>query len=102
MQVNNALLELQEILATGEFEDNGRMRVVSAHWSADRLDIRLQIDHGTDQNSGWHLRFRDVLEYAFSDVYNCGLNVWHGNHPAIEQYIDARAFLHFAQPPHDP
>jgi hypothetical protein len=102
MKLPDALPELQAILGTDEFEANGRMRVVAAHWSADRLDIRLHVADGTGQISGWSLRFRDVLEYNFANVYNCGLNVWRDDHPAIAQYVDTRAFLHFAHAPRDP
>ena len=78
------------------------MRVVSAHWSADRLTVRLQVDHGTDETSAWQLRFTRVIEHLFADVYDCGLNIWYRDHPAIDQYLQSRAFLHFAAAPTDP
>lgn len=94
--------DLLAIIETGEFHRNGRMRVVSAHWSADRLALRLQVDHGTGQNSAWQLRFTGVLEYVLAEVSNCGLNIWRDDHPAIAQYIDAREFLYFAASPKNP
>jgi hypothetical protein len=94
--------QLLAIIGIGEFEDNGRMRVVSVHWSSDRLTVRLQVDHGTGENSSWQLRFTGVFEYLFADVYHCGLNIWRGAHPAIDQYLQPREFLHFASAPADP
>jgi hypothetical protein len=102
MERMDPMQQLLAIVKTGEFEDCGRMRVVSAHWSADRLSVRLQVDHGTDESSAWQLRFTRVLEHLFADVYNCGLNIWRREHPAIDQYLQPRAFLHFAAAPIDP
>lgn len=102
MATNDSLSDLLTIVHSGEFEDTGRMRVVSAHWSATRLTIRLQLDHGTDAVSAWQLRFTGILEYLFADVYNCGLNVTSADHPAIDQYLQAREFLHFGSAPNDP
>ncbi|HKR64455.1 MAG TPA: hypothetical protein VJZ00_12055 [Thermoanaerobaculia bacterium] len=99
MQLNDTLDQLLSITRTGEFEDNGRMRVVSAQWSADRLAIRLEADHGDGQHSSWQLRFTGVLAYRLEDVFNCGLNVWEANHPVLAQYTDRREFLHFSAPP---
>jgi hypothetical protein len=96
------LEDLLEIAGTGEFEDCGHMRLTNIHWSADRVDIRLRLDHGTGQASTWQLRFRDVLEQKFTAIDHCGLNVWRENHPAIDQYTQSRQFLHFGAAPAAP
>ena len=93
------LPDLLKILGTVEFEDHGRMRVVDVHWSTDRIEVRLQVDEGTDQASSWQIRFRGVLEQKFTVIDQCGLNVWRGNHPAIDQYQTPREFLHFGAAP---
>lgn len=77
------------------------MRVVSTHWSADRLTVRLHVDHGTEEKSDWQLRFTNVVDYLFADVYSCGLNVWVDDHPAIQQYVQTSEYLHFAAAPED-
>jgi len=103
MLKSEPLQQLLGILGTLDFEENGRMRVVSVRWSADRLAVRFHVDHGTEETSTWQLRFTGVLEHLFTDVVNeCGLNIWDGDHPAIDQYVQPREFLHFASAPQDP
>src|SRR5947209_297645 len=102
MTTADALPDLLAILATEEFEEHGNMRIAAAHWSADRLDVRMQVDDGRGEHSGWNLRFRGVLEYTLAKADNCGLNVRRSDHPAIDQHTDVRAFLHFGAAPADP
>ena len=103
MLKSKTLQQLLGIIWTTEFEENGRMRVVSVQWTADRLTVRFHVDHGTEEASNWQLRFTGVLEYLFTeDVHECGLNIWDRDHPAIDQYVQPREFLHFASAPRDP
>jgi len=102
MQRIDTLNELLALTRTGEFEDNGRIRVVSAHWSADRFAVRLEVDDGNEQHTSWQLRFRRLLEYHLSDVFNCGLNVWRTDHPVLAQYTDSREYLHFSSAARNP
>jgi hypothetical protein len=94
---------LLQAIDDADLEHNGRLRVVSAHWSAGgRLTVRFQLDDGESQRSAWRLRFDGVLESMLRDVFNCGLNIWHGDHPAIDQYTQQHEHLHFAGTAGDP
>lgn len=85
---------LDDLLATMH-----RMRIVSARWSPDGLTLRAEVDQEDERHSSWRLRFADVLDYTLEDVSNCGLNVWHNDHRAIQQYTDPHEELYFAAPP---
>lgn len=98
---SDSLPELLAIVATSDFKDNGQMRVDTVEWSGSDLTVGLQLDHGTDEKSAWELRFTGVLEHLFADVSNCGLNVWHVDHPVLDQYVQPRESLHFASAPRD-
>jgi hypothetical protein len=93
--------ELLALLHTVEFEDNGDMRIVHAHWSGDRLVLRAQVDHGDETRSSWQLRFTGVLESSLTVLVQCGLNIWQ-DHAAIDQYTRRRQFLHFSAAPTNP
>jgi hypothetical protein len=43
-----------------------------------------------------------VLEYKLADVFRCGLNIWHEDHPAIDQFTQQHEYLHFAGAAADP
>jgi hypothetical protein len=93
---------LLQAIDDADLEHNGRLRVVTAQWSETlRLTLRFQLDDG-ESRSTWRLRFDGVLEYKLADVFRCGLNIWHEDHPAIDQYTQQHEYLHFAGVAADP
>lgn len=99
----SALEELRAIIYdTDGFDENGRMAVVSVLWSDTGLTVRLHVDHGTGEQSNWQFRFTGVVDYVIEEVYHCGLHVWNGDHPAIDQYTQPHESLHFASAAPDP
>ena len=97
---SHSLDELRAIIESLRFEEFGDMRIVHAHWSAGRLVLRAELDHGDGNRSAWQLRFTDVLEHSITEVANCGLNIWH-DHVVIDQFTRPRLFLHFGAAPAD-
>ena len=102
-QTENEMLEqLLQIVGSGEYEDNGNLATIAASWTGDALELRISVDHGNDETSVWLISCDHVLEYRLAESrYQIGLNVWRGDHPALNQYTSAFEGLYISSPAND-
>lgn len=90
------LNELQAIVDTGEFEDNGWINLLAAEWHESDLSLTLIVNPGNDSLQRWRLRCGDVLEYQIAAAGDCGFNHWSSDHPALDQYTEPHDQLYFS------
>ena len=85
---------LDRLLATLD-----EMELAAAVWSRRSLTLTFDLKKPAAR---WELRCSGVLESHLGDPHRCGLNVWHEDHAALDQYVEPQVRLRFSRAAEDP
>ena len=88
---------LLSVVGTGEFEDDGWMRLIQTAWLENKLELvfELNVDGNESSIQKWSVVAKNIHEYKIFEAYDCGLNHCIADHVAIRQFTDNRAKLFF-------
>lgn len=96
--------ELETVLASLEFEENGAVLVASAHWFQDRscrLLLNVQIGDDAERRQAWLVRCADTRAARVIGDWAAGVTLA-ADHPLLLPYTQPQAELAFRGHPTDP